>query len=129
MSLKNVRMAEATFLNGERLSETDVDPRVALADWLTAKDNPYFAQAAANRIWEQWFGRGLVSPADDFRPDNPASHPDLLKSLAKGLADHDFDLKFLIRSIMRSEAYQRTSSVSHPSQLAHYNSLACKSAR
>jgi len=114
---KTVRMAEATFLNGERLSETDVDPRVALADWLTAKDNPYFTQVAANRIWEQWFGRGLVSPADDFRPDNPASHPDLLNSLAKGLADHDFDLKFLIRSIMRSEAYQRTSSVSHPSQL------------
>ncbi len=111
------RIAEATFLNGEPLNATSLNPRVALADWMTAKDNPYFAHATANRIWEQWFGRGLVSPADDFRPDNPASHPKLLVALAAALVEHDFDLKFLIRSIMLSEAYQRTSSVSHPSQL------------
>ena len=52
--------------------------RPILAEWLTAKDNPFFARAMVNRIWHQFFGRGLVNPVDDMHKDNLASHPELL---------------------------------------------------
>lgn len=83
--------------------------RPALAQWLTAKSNPYFARAMVNRIWAQFFGRGLVHPVDDLHDDNPPSHPDLLAELAQQFVDNDFDIKFLIRAICNSKAYQRTS--------------------
>jgi len=82
---------------------------------MTRAENPYFARAAANRMWEHFFGIGLVDPVDDMRDENPPSHPKLLDDLAKGLADHKFDLKFLIRVITASQTYQRTSLVTHKS--------------
>ncbi|MBX9583173.1 MAG: DUF1549 and DUF1553 domain-containing protein, partial [Gemmataceae bacterium] len=84
-------------------------PRAALAEWVAAKDNPFFARAAANRVWGQPFGRGPVDPVDDFRDDNPPSHPELLDDLAKAFADAGFDLRFLLRAVCRTKAYQRTS--------------------
>lgn len=111
------RVVQAQFLNGNSLEDTSIDPREAFAVWLTSKENKYFAQATSNRIWEVLMGRGIVSPSDDFRPDNPPSHPELLDELSSALKDHDFDLRFLIRAIMLSDSYQRTSAVSHPSQL------------
>jgi len=54
----------------------DADSRVALLDWMTAKDNPYFGRAMANRLWEQLLGTGLVEPLDEETADNPASHPE-----------------------------------------------------
>ncbi|QEL14989.1 DUF1553 domain-containing protein [Limnoglobus roseus] len=86
-----------------------VSPRVPLAAWVTAKDNPFFAKAAVNRVWGQFFGRGLVDPVDDFRDDNPPSHPELLDDLAKAFADSGFDLQFLMKAIGRTKAYHRTS--------------------
>ncbi|MDB5309971.1 MAG: hypothetical protein JWO38_4173, partial [Gemmataceae bacterium] len=62
------------FLGGELpVIAPTADRRVALADWLTAKENPYFARAAVNRIWYHLFGRGIVDPVDDFRDSNPAA--------------------------------------------------------
>ena len=78
----------------------------ALADWLTRRDNPWFAKMQANRIWFHLMGRGLVDPVDDFRASNPPSHPVLLTELADELAGHGFDLHYLIRVIMASRAYQ-----------------------
>jgi hypothetical protein len=86
-----------------------VSPRVPLAEWVTALGNPFFARAAVNRVWGQFFGRGLVDPVDDFRDDNPASHPELLDELAAAFADSGFDLRFLVRAVCRTRAYQRTS--------------------
>ncbi len=42
------------------------DRRVAFADWLVSRDNPYFAKAAVNRVWSNCFGRGLILPEDDL---------------------------------------------------------------
>ena len=84
----------------------NVDPRAAFANWLTAPDNPYFARAAANRIWFHLLGRGVVDPVDDLRSTNPPSVPALLEALAADLVKHNFDRKHLIRTIMNSRVYQ-----------------------
>ncbi len=84
------------------------DRRSALAGWLTAPDNPFFARSIANRLWKHFMGRGLVEPVDDMRATNPPTNAPLLDWLAKDLVDHHFDLKHLMRTIMLSRAYQRT---------------------
>lgn len=80
----------------------------ALAEWVTSKENPMFARAAANRIWAQFMGRGLIDPVDNMSPGNPASHPKLLKALTQELINHQFDLKWYLRELCNSEAYQLT---------------------
>lgn len=85
--------------------------RPVLADWVTAKDNPHFAPAFANRLWFYFFARGLVMPVDDMRDLNPPSHPGLLKLLANEFAAGEFDVKHLVRCICNSAAYQRSSRV------------------
>jgi hypothetical protein len=99
------------FLDGTRPAiDPEVPPlRPALADWMTSADNPWFAKAMVNRTWGQLFGRGLVNPVDDLRPENPATHPELLEVLTQQFVAHGFDLKYLIRGICQSRAYQRTS--------------------
>lgn len=111
------KKAKARFLDGaEPTWKADDTSRVVLAAWMTSPDNPFFARAVANRLWEHFFGVGLVDPVDDFREDNPASHPELVDDLAKALVAAKFDLKFLIRAITASQAYQRTSEMTHASQ-------------
>jgi hypothetical protein len=87
------------------------DRRERLAAWLTAGDNTLFSRAVTNRIWAAVFGRGLVDPVDDLRASNPASNEALLAALAAFLVEHDYDLKALLRVILRSETYQRSSEV------------------
>lgn len=100
----------ALFLDDSQPAwKPNVSPRVPFANWVTAKENAYFAKATVNRVWGQFFGRGLVDPVDDFRDDNPASHPELLDDLAKAFVDADFDLRYLLRAIGRTKAYHRTS--------------------
>ncbi len=67
-------------------------------------------------MWAQFFGRGIVNPVDDFADNNPPSHPEALELLAAQLVAHDFDLKFLIRTITATDVYQRTSRQTHASQ-------------
>ncbi|MGE3779409.1 MAG: DUF1549 domain-containing protein [Pirellulaceae bacterium] len=85
------------------------DRRVYLAKWLTAPENPYFARSITNRIWANFFGVGLVEPVDDMRVSNPASNEQLLSAAAQFLVEHDFDLKALMRAILHSSTYQRSS--------------------
>lgn len=106
----------AVFLTGEVPKDDSQSPRKQLADWIVAADNPWFALMAANRLWAQFFGQGIVSPTDDFSDDNPPSHPEVLQLLADQFVAHDFDLKFLIRAIVASEVYQRSSVQTHASQ-------------
>jgi len=82
------------------------DRRVALAAWLTASDNPWFARNLANRFWAHFFGRGLVEPVDDVRATNPPSNPELLDALARKFVESRFDAKEMIRFITASRAYQ-----------------------
>ncbi len=85
------------------------DRREALADWLTSRDNTYFSRAIVNRIWANFFGVGIVEKVDDLRITNPASNEKLLSAAARYLADQKFDLKALMRAMLQSETYQRSS--------------------
>lgn len=95
-------------LGGSRLDK-DRDYREQFAEWLTKKDNPYFARNFANRVWASYFGVGIVDPVDDFSISNPASHPELLEMLAKQFANSNFDVRSLEKMILMSAAYQRSS--------------------
>lgn len=97
-------------LDGEAISfEADYDRREHLAKWLTSPDNPYFSRAIVNRLWANFFGIGLVDKVDDLRLTNPASNEPLLATLAGELSKNKYDLKWLMRQILLSETYQRSS--------------------
>ena len=121
------RVAQAAFLDGsEPQWRFRVGSRVTLAEWMTAAENPYFARAGVNRLWSHFFGAGLVEPVDDLGDDKAATHPELFEELAQAFASHRFDVKFLIRAITASRAYQLTSDApeSTPTQsglLTHMN--------
>lgn len=85
------------------------DRRVPLANWMTSLDNPYFARAITNRVWARLMGVGLVESVDDMRLTNPATNEELLNALSKYLVQQDFDLKALMRLILKSATYQRSS--------------------
>src|SRR5579864_868397 len=87
----------------------DDDPREALADWMLAEDNPYFARVIVNRVWADLMGRGIVDPVDDLRATNPPSNGPLLDALAQDFRKHGYDLKKLIRTIMTSQVYALSS--------------------
>jgi uncharacterized protein DUF1553/uncharacterized protein DUF1549/Big-like domain-containing protein len=97
-------------LDGKPLPiESPEDRRVAMANWLVSRENPYFSRAIVNRIWANFMGVGLVQAVDDMRATNPASNEKLLSAEAKFLADHRYDVKSLMRLILQSETYQRAS--------------------
>lgn len=94
-------------LDGEEAElEPGDDPRLALADWMTNPNNPFFAHAVANRYWAHFFGRGIVDPLDDMRVTNPPSNPELLDALADELKKSNFSLKTLVKVICKSRTYQ-----------------------
>lgn len=100
----------AAPLDGQAIaSDSTEDRREALADWLTSPENPYFTRSIANRVWANFFGRGIVEPVDDLRISNPASNEPLLQAISEHLAKNDYDLKSLMRLILRSETYRRSS--------------------
>ena len=97
-------------LDGKPLAiDSPADRRAAFADWLTAPENPYFARALVNRVWKNYLGRGLVEAEDDLRETNPPSNRELLDALAADFVKHRFDVKHLMRTILNSAAYQRSS--------------------
>ena len=85
------------------------DRRLVLADWMTSPKNSWFARNLANRMWAHFLGRGLVEPIDDVRDTNPPSNPQLLDALSKQVVDSKFDVKQLIRAIVKSRTYQLSS--------------------
>jgi hypothetical protein len=105
------RVVQASFLDGtEPQWKFKVGSRVTLADWVTSPKNPYFARAAVNRMWAHFFGFALTEPVDDLTgSETVAYHPELLDELAREFAAHKFDLKFLIRVLTATQAYQLTS--------------------
>jgi len=84
----------------------DDDRRAAFVKWLASKDNPYFAEAMANRTWSYFFGRGIIDPVDDIRGSNPPSNPDLLEALKADFVQSGFDVRHLMRNICLSRTYQ-----------------------
>jgi hypothetical protein len=106
---ESAKIVPPKFLAGDSPKVGAGPLRPVLADWMTSAKNPYFSKAMANRIWGQFMARGLVNPVDDMHDGNHASHPQLLLELAEQFSANDFDVKYLIRAICNSEAYQRTS--------------------
>ena len=101
-----------TPLDGTPLAfDNPMDRREHLAAWLTSPDNPYFSRSVANRVWANFMGRGLVENVDDMRTSNPATNEPLLDELSSFLSKNKFDLKALMREILQSETYQRSSVV------------------
>ena len=97
---------EPRLLDGKPVTvAANEDPRKSLAVWMTAADNPYFARAAANWVWSQLFGKGLVDPPDDMSRANPPVHPELLDALARHFVASKFNLRDLVRTIAVSETY------------------------
>jgi hypothetical protein len=106
------KTVQARFLDGsEPPWKADLGTRETLAAWVTSGENPYFARAAANRLWAHFFGVGIVEPVDEESRDNPPSHPELLNELARQFVLHNFDLKYLMRAITFSKTYQLSSAV------------------
>ncbi|MFO0903765.1 MAG: DUF1549 domain-containing protein [Pirellulales bacterium] len=101
------RAMKPKFLGGPEPDLAGRDRRAVLAQWLTSTDNPLFAPSISNRVWAHFFGRGIVEPVDDIRVSNPASNPELFKTLGDKLVEYKYDFKRLVRDICNSHAYQR----------------------
>ncbi len=112
------KVVQAKFLDGKKPTiEPGTPARQVLADWMTAGDNPYFARAAVNRLWAHFFGTGLVEPLDEMvGSESVSSHPAVLDELARAFAKQKYDLRWLIRTLTATRAYQLSSARSHVSQ-------------
>ena len=107
--------AKPRFLGSTPLElSPEGDRLAALADWMIDPANPFFARAQVNRVWLHLNGRGLVDPNDDFRATNPPSNPELLDWLAADFKNRGYRLKPLVRTIMRSRAYQLSATAHDP---------------
>jgi hypothetical protein len=114
------QLVAPAFIDGRPLPEAArTDLRMELAKWMTSY--PYFAEAAVNRMWAYFFGRGIVDPVDDFRLTNPATHPELLEALARDFREHGYDLKHLFRTIARSRTYQLASATNETNRADRVN--------
>ena len=89
--------------------ESTEDRRLVLAQWMTSAENPYFTRSIVNRVWAAYFGIGIVNAVDDLRASNPESNPALMTYLSQYLIEQEYDLRSLMRQIMNSETYQRSS--------------------
>ena len=119
--------ARPTYLGAEPLGDEQLkgDISVSMAEWITGPDNPYFARAAMNRLWSQYFGRGIVHPVDDIRETSPETVPGLLDALAKEFREHGWDVKHMVRLLLNSRAYQLSAAPNESNTLddrfyAHY---------
>ena len=101
------RRRSARVLGGDQVSLGEYDdPRQPLMDWIRGDAKHLFAKATVNRIWARYFGRGIVNPTDDLSLANAPSNEALLDLLAEGFIEHDFDLKWVHRTIANSRTYQ-----------------------
>lgn len=104
-------MEPVLFATGDKLplGTRDADRRGTLAQWITAKDNPFFAKAFVNRMWSELVGEGFYEPVDDIGPDRQANAPQTLEYLAGQFAASNYDVKWLFQTILATKAYQMPS--------------------
>ena len=121
------KIYSVTMPGGDKIIlKANTDLRIQLVDWLTAKQNPYFAKVMVNRIWFWLMGRGIVNEPDDFRSDNLPSNPELLAFLENEFTSHNYDVKYIFRLILNSKTYQRSavtneSNKSDETLFSHYS--------
>ncbi len=98
------------YLGGsEPKLDAGIDRRADYARWLTAPENPHFARSLVNRVWSYFFHRGIIDPVDDLRSTSPPINGPLLDALTKDFVEHKFDMRHLMRTILASQTYQRSS--------------------
>lgn len=95
----------------KEIGQPKFSPLREIANRLPAPENPLFAKNIANRVWFLLMGRGIVEPLDLHHTDNPPAHPELLDLLGKEITAHHFDLRWLIRGIAQTQAYQRSGAI------------------
>ena len=101
------KIPTAKALGGPEIPiKVGVDTREKLAEWVTSKDNPFFAKSFVNRVWAHYFGVGIVNPVDDFSLANPPINARLLEALAADFAETGFDVRKLEKTILMSRTYQ-----------------------
>jgi hypothetical protein len=91
----------------------DLAPKTAtrrqqLSQWITSKENPYFARSYVNRVWSYLLGVGLIEPVDDIRAGNPPTNPQLLDRLTADFIQGGFNTRELIKTICKSRTYQHS---------------------
>ncbi len=92
--------------------------RLGLVKWLLDEANPLTSRVFVNRLWEQFFGRGIVKTSGDFGMQGELpTHPELLDWLAVDFREHDWDIKRLVKQIVMSATYRQSSNIA-PDQLA-----------
>ncbi len=101
------------FLNALKKADASKPAtRLDFARWLADRDSPTTARSIVNRIWQAYFGTGLVTTAEDLGSQgDPPSHPELLDWLAVELMDHNWSLKHIQRLIVNSATYRQSSHV------------------
>jgi Protein of unknown function (DUF1549)/Protein of unknown function (DUF1553) len=105
------KMVSATHLDGSAPEwRPRAETRQILAEWITAPDNRYFARAIVNRVWARFLGVGLVEPVDDIEGEADPALNELLDELAGQFRAHGYNLKFLIRVLTATRAYNLSSS-------------------
>ncbi len=103
------RVLTPKILGGDEVMTSQYpDARQPLMEWLRGKDNPYFARSFVNRVWANYFGRGIVDPPDDMNLANPPVNEELMTYLADGFVAKGYDMKWLHREILSSDTYQRS---------------------
>lgn len=104
---------------GEVKTEGTLDERRAeAARMFTLKENGRLSRTLVNRYWKRLFGHGLVEPVDDMSAE--PWNADLLDALAYDFAEHRYDLKHLLRTLMNSRAYQSPSIIEVPKSGERY---------
>ncbi len=115
-NIRDGKVMQPKFLGGATPELAGRDRRAVLAEWLASDENPWFAKNVANRVWQHFFGQGIIDPVDDVRVSNPASNPQLLDELGRRLIAYNYDMRKLIRDICTSNTYQMSTTPSPEAQ-------------
>jgi len=104
-------MQPALFSTSQQLDPgvPDAERRATLAEWITSRDNKWFAKAYVNRMWSELIGEGFHEPVDDLSPDRETHAPKTFEFLTNAFADTGYDTKWLVRTLMATETYHRAS--------------------
>ena len=114
-NLRDGQVMQPKFLGGAQPDIAGRDRREVLAEWITSPDNPWFAENIANRVWDHFFGAGIIDPPDDVRVSNPPSNAALLEELGRRLVENGYDMRKLVRDICNSNTYQLDTTPRDPS--------------
>ena len=116
---EQVTRATPRFLPPLAVAEGKVPNRLDLAKWLLLPEQPLVARVAANRLWQQFFGTGLVKTSEDFGQQGEApSHPELLDWLASEYRESGWNTRHIVKLLVTSRAFRRHCAIT-PEQLAN----------